>query len=487
MTLDGVDKESFSSAEVQLAFRQKIADQLGVDVLLISLGNITETRRRRRLAGGITFTIVIMASPASEPAPAPAPVNGSASNYAAVTPSPVPAISFADLLQSSGALKSMITQVYQAQSLPVPNLTVTASAPTTETLIVELTCPAGKFFPPGTNTSDCLLCPKGRFQDIAGAEICKTRAPCVPGTYVSREDQAGNAQEPDLCANCPAGKLSLYSDSLNCMLCPVGEYQPQSGKVFCETCPPHATTDGGAISADNCKCAKGFFMVVGGTWVKGTWTAITRPECRECVAGASCETAGLTTATLQTKPGFWRAGSQTIHFDSVACEASTCAGGNFMLLPLPQNGTRALRSLTSPSDAQCANGQTGLMCSSCDTEQHFARYLGAQCIRCADSHAAAAVEIVGSLAALVVVIWLAYKRAAKPLYIRIRKTMTPVQMRKALYKRQMKVKILLAYVQVASRIQGTFRLHFPPAVKAFLMQLKLLEFFGKLAFIRPLT
>lgn len=490
MTLDGVDMASFSSDAVQLAFRQKIADRLGVDVSLISLGNITETGRRRLLAGGITFTIVIMASPANEPVPAPVPSRsagyGSASSYytaAAASPA-LAAVSFAELLQSSADLKSMITEVYQAENLQVPNMTVTASAPKTETLIVELICPAGKFFPPGTNTSECLLCPKGKYQDVAGSEICKGRTPCAPGTFLAKEDHAGNAAPPDLCAACPAGTMSLESDTANCTACSVGQYQPEPGTVFCNTCPPHATTDGGAASVLDCKCDPKYFMVANGTWIKGVWRKLSRPQCQLCVDGADCSQVGTTVGSLKTKPGFWRAGIYTIHFDDLSCDETTCTGGTFVSGSSPRNLKGSERTVISePSDAQCAEGQSGLMCSMCDTNNRWARHMGAKCIKCAGSIGADMAKIVFALVGISVLVYLVAARVVKPLIKRLLQKMTPTQLRKQIYKRQMKVKILLAFIQVGSRLQGTFRLKMPPVVKSFLSSMQVLEFFDVFSMI----
>jgi hypothetical protein len=98
----------------------KIAEQLGVDVSLVQLGNLTagelDGNRRlaalvvqpRRLASGITFTITII-TPAGTDMPAPAPAPAPSSSYgsfggsgAAATPAPLAAaFSFADLVQGS--------------------------------------------------------------------------------------------------------------------------------------------------------------------------------------------------------------------------------------------------------------------------------------------------------------------------------------------------------------------------------------------------
>jgi hypothetical protein len=371
----------------------------------------------------------------------------------------------------------MITEVYQAENLQVPNMTVTASAPKTETLIVELICPAGKFFPPGTNTSECLLCPTGKYQDAAGAEICKGRTPCAPGTFLAKEDQVGNAAPPDLCAACPAGKMSLESDAANCAACPAGEYQPEAGTVFCSSCPPRATTVGGAASVLDCKCDPEYFMVANGTWIKGVWEKLARPQCQLCVEGADCSEVGTTVSSLKTKPGFWRAGISTIHFDDLSCDEATCTGGKFVSGSSPSDSQGSDRTvITEPSDVQCANGQSGLMCSMCDTENRWARHMGAKCIKCASSIGAEMTKIVCALGGICVLIYLVTTRVVKPLIKRLLKNMTPTQLRKQIYKRQMKVKILLGFIQVGSRLQGTFRLKMPLEVKNFLSSVQILEF-----------
>jgi hypothetical protein len=400
-------------------------------------------------------------------------------------------------------MAAMIQQVYIAQNLPPPNITVTATAPTTATAIIELICPAGKFFPPGTNTSECLLCPAGKFQTGVGKEVCKGRAPCAPGTYLSREDTAGNAAPPDLCSACPAGKMSLESDVENCTECAAGQYQPESGTVFCNACPPHATTDGGAANALDCKCEPNYFMVANGTWIKGVWEQLSRPQCQQCVVGADCSAVGMTVDSLRTKPGFWRAGIATVHFDELSCDESTCTGGVFGQVPPPApapapaggavavssqgSGSRALQSVRTftkePADAQCAPGQSGLMCSLCDLDNRWARHMGKKCIKCAGDISSEMVKIIGVLSGLCVFAWLVTKRVIRPLIRRLLKKMTLTQLRKAIYKRQMKVKILLAFVQVGSRLQGTFRLKMPSMAKQLFAQLQFLEFFDVFSMI----
>jgi hypothetical protein len=185
---------------------------------------------------------------------------------------------------------------------------------------------------------------------------------------------------------------------------------------------------------------------------------------------------------LRTKPGFWRAGIATIHFDDLSCDETTCTGGKFISGTSPRPGNeRAV--ISEPSDAQCADGQSGLMCSMCDTKNRWARHMGAKCIKCAGSIGAEMAKIVFALVGISVLVYLVAARVVKPLIKRLLQKMTLTQLRKQIYKRQMKVKILLAFIQVGSRLQGTFRLKMPPVVKDFLSSMQVLEFFDVFSMI----
>ena len=241
-------------------------------------------------------------------------------------------------------------------------------------VVVDLICPAGKYFPPGTTEEVCLNCPAEKYQTQPGAEICKSRAPCSPGMFKARQDVDGNALPPKLCDVCPAGKMSVASDSPSCTMCPVSEYQPEDGQVFCLPCPAHATTLALAPTIDQCVCDPEYFMVKEGSWIQGVWEGMSRAECRPCVEGADCSLQGTTVPTLRTLPGWWRAGIATIHFDSMACEETTCSSGYFQPVcpgcdPAAYNNsniTSGRETIAGPSDVQCAIGQAGLMCLLCD-------------------------------------------------------------------------------------------------------------------------
>ena len=103
-------------------------------------------------------------------------------------------------------------------------------------------------------------------------------------------------------------------------------------------------------------------MVANGTWIKGVWEKLSRPQCQLCVQGADCSQVGTTVDSVRTKPGFWRAGIATIHFNDLACDEATCVGGAFVSKSGPLDSKSIDRTvIAEPSDAQCAEGQSGLV------------------------------------------------------------------------------------------------------------------------------
>ena len=252
MTLSGVDVATFTGA-VQLNFRRKLALELGVPMSQIKLANIAAVGPGRRLEVGsaiVTFTIIVFAASDSNPA-------------GLETQSEI----FAAMVSSETEIADSFQEAYRQSGLLAPVVTVAAATPPiVQVEVLELKCPRGKYYPPGVNSSECLLCGAGTYQDEPGSE-------------------------------------------------------------YCRTCPTRATTDSGAASAMDCHCAPGYIMVENGTWASGSWTPVERLECRRCMQGANCSIAGTTVKNLVTEPGYWRASVSTTHFDSLSCAFDTCIGG----------------------------------------------------------------------------------------------------------------------------------------------------------------
>jgi hypothetical protein len=224
-------------------------------------------------------------------------------------------------------------------------------------------------------------------------------------------------------------------------------------------------------------------MIKDGSWIQGAWQDLSRPECRPCVEGADCSAVGTTVPTLVTQEGWWRAGIETIHFDSLGCEETTCVGATFGDPALANMTNYTARVISGPSDVQCVVGQAGLMCLLCDKANRYVKGTGAQCIKCTGNFEEEMTKIATTTCALFAVFFLFFRFVFKPTMKKLKKRYTVNQLKKAIYKRQMKVKILLAFVQVGSRLQGTFRIKMPKMTKKFFTGIQVLEFFDVFSLI----
>ena len=151
---------------------------------------------------------------------------------------------------------------------------------------------------------------------------------------------------------------------------------------------------------------------------------------------------GSTLANLRSKPGFWRATNMSAKFhacDPVRAELE-CIGGP----PIPE------------VSSQCGPGQEGPECSVC--KEGYVRKVDKSCGRCAEG------ESTGTIITMVVVIFL-FLPALAVLAHRSRKRIEKIQ--EAMQKRTMKLRILLGFVQILTRLGMSYTLALPKAVVSF--------------------
>ena len=133
-------------------------------------------------------------------------------------------------------------------------------------------CPGGKHQPAsGTNT--CLICGAGRFMETPGAPACK---PCTAGRFkpliASLHTECSNAceagkygnrtgttNEPDACAQCPAGKFQAATGGALCLDCLEGQFQALTRQPSCADCPAgkYQPSTVATFAACNVSCAPG--------------------------------------------------------------------------------------------------------------------------------------------------------------------------------------------------------------------------------------
>ena len=136
-------------------------------------------------------------------------------------------LSLKELTQDFVVLVSMIKEIYTAENLVVPAVTVSATPPTTLALVIESACPAGKFFEVGTSSSECTECPEGQHQEREGMTFCTTHGLCLAG---EREHQRPRANANRVCSSCPTGTFSTSTNSQECTVCPLDKYQLNTSK-----------------------------------------------------------------------------------------------------------------------------------------------------------------------------------------------------------------------------------------------------------------
>ena len=102
-----------------------------------------------------------------------------------------------------------------------------------------LQCPEGRF-QDQTGQKSCKDCVFGQnYQDERGAASCKDVSDCEPGLYKGLIATVYRDQE---CLNCSRGRYSTTQNVVSCTTCSYGQYQDEEGKTLCD---PHSLCNPG--------------------------------------------------------------------------------------------------------------------------------------------------------------------------------------------------------------------------------------------------
>ena len=169
--------------------------------------------------------------------------------------------------------------------------------------------------PANSQLAGCYLCPKGRYQDQTGQQVCRV---CPMGKY---NDDTVGAQSSSICKDCPEGKtliphingLSLQGHILardvsrcntctagkfwhinnqECYDCPLGSYTDDDGHLRCKDCPEgkiSAPGDGTLGSTACIECGVGKYGKDGicVECEEGKYKDISDSSCVDCPTGNS--------------------------------------------------------------------------------------------------------------------------------------------------------------------------------------------------------
>jgi hypothetical protein len=180
-----------------------------------------------------------------------------------------------------------------------------------------------------------------------------------------------------------------------------------------------------------------------------------------CPIGGNCTSLGTNLELLGTSKGYWRATDVTSAFHS--CNP---------LLPDTCIGTP---KTSFDRDKQCKDGYTGLRCEVCDYEKDYVKKVGGSCGKCTKGEGSMA--LVGIIVVLLSVVIFGYCLAMGRCGRWCGVDVTYSNALAAVQERSMKLRILLAFTQVCTRLKASFRLVLPGAVVNFFRVLSWFEFF----------
>ena len=234
----------------------------------------------------------------------------------------------------------------------------TCDAATAE-LLGELRCPVGFFCPHGTAYGGEQPCPAGSFSEATGLEAADECEPCPAGAYCA---YPGASTPTGACAEgyfCPEGSTS--SQAFACEVgafCPPGSAAPTpcQPSQFCGNaglgepggaCEPGYYCKKGAPSAtpptvlsadaDHGLCPEGSYCPAGTSEPQpcpaGTFSdalgAYSLDDCKECLAGKYCGTAGLTEPTGDCAGGYYCSGGAATPKPDDGLTGDACPIGRF--------------------------------------------------------------------------------------------------------------------------------------------------------------
>ena len=232
-------------------------------------------------------------------------------------------------------------------------------------------CPAGRYCP--QNTTNPLLCPKGRFSNSThlktgtDCDLCtpghycgvdglaNVSGQCDPGFYCLHGSQVPNPSTVTVSGGpCPIGHYCLQGTAYP-LGCKAGTYNNQTGQSSCQQCCTGYYCPENSTSCSN-ECPTGHYCPLGTKHLyeypcpAGTYNSFTKKmqlaDCAYCDAGKYCPTSGLTSSFADCAAGWYcRRGASSAR--PVDVGNLTCSG----------NATQ------NASTCFCPNSTTGGQCA----------------------------------------------------------------------------------------------------------------------------
>ena len=290
-------------------------------------------------------------------------------------------------------------------------------------------CPPG--FVCAANTSTPKPCPLG-YYCARGSSI---QLPCPAGTIGSSVELSSLHQ----CTKVPAGAWSPVGAHrvVNCSLSFFNPLPGANNESACLRCPDFSsTTEEGATSKADCKCAKGYFSSA---------HVLQALQCHICGVGTECTSPGVELTSLPLQPGYYRIANSS-------SDVRRCPG--------PSRGNSACHGGDRFAN-QCRSGLTGIYCEQCVNKTgHFyqagTRTSAASCEACSSSGTLLAVELF-----LVIVVLAVCSRIACLRNSQMRAIEQQLRTSSRRLALQSKAKRIVSFYQIASSINHIYRVALP--------------------------
>ena len=365
----------------------------------------------------------------------------------------------------------------------------------------EAACEAGMYMnetlwlQEGLRSIACQNCFPGYYKAAKGDEACKE---CVRGRFTQIEKLTQD------CGECAPGKYNDAPAQITCRLCPNNTFLNRNGGTSmeeCSDCMQNAiTTTTGEKNAQNCICAKQFYLLPCGNqvveythWDQGNQdckrmsnaTHHFPGECHQCPnLGVDCDHVGSTLKQLKMTKGFWRARLTSRIIEKCITEEA-CAG--------TPDDFNSWEESAQGADSVCRTGHTGPLCSVCTTG--YSKLNGELCEVCEGSDILPLLASGGMFAAAMLgayAIYIAMKKFKAYRDSKMSK-LDAKEADRAKYREEelkrmywvcvMKGKIIVTFFQIVCSFGGIFTVPYPEVFTKFLgyfniLNLGILNFFS---------
>jgi GGDEF domain-containing protein len=277
---------------------------------------------------------------------------------------------------------------------------------------------------------------------------------------------------------CPGGTYNPFSQSGTrgaCLPCGLGSFCTE-GSIQEQRCPDLFTTDSTVLAASvaDCICDAGTFLF----YENGT------KRCAHCPVGVACLEPGATLTNLPLKRGYFRAASDTAEVRRCSDASVNC--------PAEMATTSCNESYSGCNGGtdfgtQCVDGLKGIYCTACQnkTGNYYQRATvdqPAACKACTGANVFGA-TILGTIALLVGIGVVLSRQLLKKAKIeeRLRERLRGMTHTRYIIGRlglSTKLKLLIAFFQIATAVDKVYKVSMPDSVNSLLVRTKLIISLG---------